>query len=73
MVKEEFKDMELHDEGGLNLMVTRDTQSSRKDDFYGHRGVFFLTFGFKDGMFNPIDKKRRLSPGDYSIGRACYL
>jgi hypothetical protein len=33
MVKEEFNDIELHDGGGLNLMVTRDTQSSRKTDF----------------------------------------
>jgi hypothetical protein len=48
MVKEEFNDIELHDEDGLNLMVTRDTQSSRKADFCGHRRVFFLTFGFKD-------------------------
>jgi hypothetical protein len=50
MVKEEFKDIELHDGGGLNLMVIRDTQSSRKIDFHGYRGVFFLTFGFKDEM-----------------------
>jgi hypothetical protein len=50
MVKEEFKDIEFHDGGGLNLMVIRDTQSSRKIDFHGYRGVFFLTFGFKDGM-----------------------
>jgi hypothetical protein len=48
MVKEEFKDIELHDEGGLNFMVTRDTQKSRKIDIYGYRGIFFLTFGFKD-------------------------
>jgi hypothetical protein len=48
MVKEEFKDIELHDGGGLDLMVIRDTQSSRKIDFHGYRGVFFLTFGFKD-------------------------
>jgi len=48
MIKEEFKDIELHDGGGLNLMVMRDTQSSRKVDFHGCRGVFFLTFGFKD-------------------------
>jgi len=48
MVKEEFKDIELHDGGGLNLMVIRDTQSSRKIDFHGCREVFFLTFGFKD-------------------------
>ena len=48
MVKEEFKDIELHDGGGLDLMVTRDTQSSRKIDFYGYREIFFLTFGFKD-------------------------
>ena len=48
VVKEEFKDIELYDGGGLNLMVIRDTQSSRKIDFRGWRGVFFLTFGFKD-------------------------
>ena len=48
MVKEEFKDVELHDGGGLNLTVNRDTQSSRKIDFCGHRGIFSLTFGFKD-------------------------
>jgi hypothetical protein len=59
MLKEEFEDIELHDGGGLNLMVIRDTQSSRKIDFRGYRGVFFLTFGFKDGMFNK--QKRRLS------------
>jgi len=35
MVKEEFKDIELHDGGGLNLMVLQDTQSSRKIDFCG--------------------------------------
>jgi hypothetical protein len=35
MVKEEFKDIELHDGGGLNLMVVRDTQSSRIIDFCG--------------------------------------
>jgi len=35
MVKEEFKDIELHDGGGLNLIVIRDTQSSRKIDIYG--------------------------------------
>jgi hypothetical protein len=36
MVKEEFKDIELHDGGGLNLiLVTRDAQSSRKIDFRG--------------------------------------
>ena len=50
MVKEEFKDIELHDGGGLNFMVTRDTQKSRKIDIYGYRGIFFLTFGFKDVM-----------------------
>jgi hypothetical protein len=48
MVKEEFKDIELHDGGGPNLMVIRYTQSSRKIDFRGSRGVFFLTFGSKD-------------------------
>ena len=48
MAKEEIKDIGLHDGGGLNLMVIRDTQSSRKVDIYGSRGIFFLTFGFKD-------------------------
>jgi hypothetical protein len=48
MVKEEFKDIELQDGGGLNLTVVRDTQSSRKIDFRGYRVVFFLTFGFKE-------------------------
>ena len=52
MVKKEFKDIELHDGGGLNLMVTPDTQTSRKIDIYGHKGVFFLTFGFKDVSCN---------------------
>ena len=54
MVKEEIKDIEFHDGGGLNLMVIRDTQSSRKIDFHGYRGVFFLTFGFKDVMLDPV-------------------
>jgi hypothetical protein len=35
MVKEESKDVELDDGGGLNLMVTWDTQSSRNIDFRG--------------------------------------
>jgi hypothetical protein len=35
MVKEEFKDIGLHDGGGLNLMVIRDTQSPRKTNFRG--------------------------------------
>ena len=48
MLKEEFENIEFHDGGGLNLMFIRDTQSSRKIDFRGYRGVFFLTFGFKD-------------------------
>jgi len=48
MVKEEFKDIELHDGGGLNLMVIRDTQSSRIIDFLGSGEYFFLTSGFKD-------------------------
>ena len=52
MVKEEFKGVVLHDGGGLNLMVTRDTQSSRKVDINGYRGVFFLTFGFKDAYLS---------------------
>ena len=54
MVKEEFKDIKLHDGGGLNLMVIRDTQSSRKIDFRGQRGVFFLTFGFKDAQIGRL-------------------
>jgi len=48
MVKEESEDVELHDRGCPNLIVIRDTQSSRKADFCGQRGIFFLTFGFKD-------------------------
>jgi len=40
MVKEEFKDIEIRDGVGLNLMVTRDTHSSRKIDFMG-RGEYF--------------------------------
>jgi hypothetical protein len=35
MVKEEFKDIEVHDGDGLNLMIIRDTQSSRKIEIYG--------------------------------------
>ncbi len=35
VVKEEFKDIEFHDGGGLNLMVIRNTRSSRKIDFRG--------------------------------------
>jgi len=35
-------------------MVTRDTQKSRKIDIYGYGGLFFLTFGFKDEMYNSI-------------------
>jgi len=35
MVEEEFKDIELHDGDGLNLMVIRDTQKSRKIDLRG--------------------------------------
>jgi hypothetical protein len=31
-------------------MVIRDTQSSRKIDINGHRGIVFLTFGFKDAQ-----------------------
>jgi len=39
-------------------MFIRDTQSSRKIDFRGYRGVFFLTFGFKD-----VQSISRDSPG----------
>jgi len=35
-------------------MVIRDTQSSRKVDIYGYRGVFFLTFGFKDAQVSGL-------------------
>ncbi len=52
MVKEEFKDIELNDGGGLNFMVTPDTQTSRKIFPYAHRYQFFLTFGFKDVLFS---------------------
>jgi hypothetical protein len=48
IVKEEFKEIESHDGGGLNLMVIRDTQTSRKLISMGIGGEFFLTFGFKD-------------------------
>ena len=51
IVKEEFNDIELHDGGGLNFISTRDTQTPRNIDIYGYRGVFFLTFGFKDVQF----------------------
>jgi hypothetical protein len=46
MVKEEFKDIELHEGDGLNFMVARDTQSSRKTDFVGI-GSIFLDFRFQ--------------------------
>lgn len=61
LVKEEFKDVGLHDAGGLNLMVIRGTQSSRKTDFCGHRVVLFLTFGFKDGLRKVVHKGALLS------------
>ena len=47
MVKEEFKDIGLHDGGGLNLIVIRDTQSSRKIDLSGLRGIIFLDLWFQ--------------------------
>ena len=60
MVKEEFTDIELHGGGGLNLMFIRDTQPSRKVDIYGYRGIFSLTFGFKDVQEeNPVYFNRR--------------
>ena len=59
MVKEEFKDIELHDGGGLNLMAIRDTRLSRKIDFHGYRGIFFLTFGFKDVQSTVSDYRNR--------------
>jgi hypothetical protein len=54
VAKEEFKDIELHKGNGLDLMVIRDTQSSRITNSHGYRGVFFLTFGFKDEYASPI-------------------
>ena len=79
MVKEEFKDIDFHHGGHLNLMVIRDTQSSRKVDIYGYRGIFFLTFGFKDVMCD--SQKKRLdipipgtsspfSAGKFGVGLA---
>jgi hypothetical protein len=50
IVKEEFKDTESHDGGGLDLIVIRDTQTSRNIDIYGEGRIFFLSFGFKDGF-----------------------
>jgi hypothetical protein len=47
VVKEEFKDIELHDGGGLNFMVIRDTQSPRRIDFRGYRGIVFLDYWFQ--------------------------
>ena len=47
VVKEGFKDIELHDGGGLNLIGFRDTQSSRRIDFHGYRGDIFLDFWFQ--------------------------
>jgi hypothetical protein len=47
MVKEEFKDIELHYGGGLNLMFIRDTQPSSKVDIYGYRGNVFLDLWFQ--------------------------
>ena len=35
VVKEEFKDIEIQDGDGLNLLVIRDTQPSRKTDVHG--------------------------------------
>ena len=49
IVREEFKDIESHDRAGLNLIVIRDTQTSRNDTS-GCRGLFILTFGFKDAV-----------------------
>ena len=62
MVKEEFKDVAFHDGDGLNLMLIRDTQSSRKVDFHGYKGIFFLTFGFKD--VGHVEKRREIQSGD---------
>jgi hypothetical protein len=50
VVKEEFNDIEFHDGGCLNLIIKRDTQTSRNIDIYGTGGIFFLTVGFKDAL-----------------------
>ena len=50
IVKEEFKDIELHHRSCLNFMVIRDTQQSRKLIFVGIGELFFLTFGFKESF-----------------------
>jgi len=44
----EFTDIEIHNRGGLNLTVIRDTQPSRRLISVGGGRVFFLTVGFKD-------------------------
>jgi hypothetical protein len=55
-VKEEFKDIEFHDGGCLNLIIKRDTQTSRNIDIYGYGEMFFLTFGFKDAFKRVVFK-----------------
>ena len=47
IVKEEFKDIESHDGGSLNLRLYG-IPSRQEKDFTGQEGDFFLTFGFKD-------------------------
>jgi hypothetical protein len=61
VVKEEFKDIEIHDGGGLNLMVIRDTQSSRKIDFPGYRGSIFLDFWFQRRATGDSSEPKKLT------------
>jgi hypothetical protein len=50
IVKEEFKDIESHDGGSLNLRLYG-IPSRQEKDFTGQGGDFFLTFGFKEMSF----------------------
>jgi hypothetical protein len=56
VVKEGFKDIELHDGGGLNLIRLHGIpKSQEKLISMGIGGLFFLTFGFKDVQFDDIE------------------
>jgi len=48
MVKEEFKDIELHDGGSLNLRLFGIPSRQEKLISVGIGRLFFLTLGFKD-------------------------
>ncbi len=57
-------------------MVMRDTQSSRTIDFHGWRGVFFLTFGFKDVLYGTANRELFIvcqSGGNLSIGNTIHF